>query len=1061
MPHNTKKSTVAWVLNSLNKPAFPISPQHSLLNNRQEKQPAYYERQYYKPLEWKSYQNWHELDDSLRQQLIKKWHADNRIEGVSTLGGWNGQHWLCWIDFDAKDFANSQEMENAIAQWLDRYPIIKNAPHFTTPSGGHRFLVALNREPDGFGANNGFTLKENSSQRAGELLTRNGGHTLLPPTLGANGKQYEWLHFVEYPPIVNSPADIGIYPLAKPQKQTQTKTEFKNNSSNYERFLNEFSLPVGTTIPLSISLAPSTRQLIERGESQGSRDNTAAKVARDLIGTADYLNNIGQQFEGNARSLLEEFCSRCSPPIGDRDVDRIWRSALKSNPSPSLGEEEIKGCIAAHLWREEKAEGTKESAFSTAAFQRSKQEKQELSSKTIYQQLVNLHQQNLKSDILHFKLKELSKQCDWTLSELLGQYRLIAECYNETERVELEIERFKDRPKQSEEFFDLTSVLPEFLANALIQKGKSLRTEPARFLQHFFPKLGAILGAKFGIEIEKENGDKWREYPIFYCADVATPSGGKTTAFNAIWSYLKKHQIEEFERHRNLLERYQTIKEAWSELSAHEKDERNDTEENPRVFKANHLEEFTKRTWIFDNATVEAVLYNLSQQLPLSGSCWTSDELSGLFSGLNQYKGGKGNDRQTLLEGWNAPLTTSIARKSVEASFFLNYQTLNITGGFQLKVIRKHLNLAEDEDGLVSRFLFCIPKDDPDFDVWTEEGFDLYPLMRLIFQCLENYPSATDDDGKRLTTFIGLTPQARRYFIKKWEQIRGKIKAIKSKDSVLASYLGKLLSYSLRFALVLHILDWMFMSNPPATIGDCSVSAMERAFKLVDYYEEQFLLVQDQTDKTSHKFLEGFLKDVYELARSSPGQTVTTREVCRKFNRRKIDGKPINAAIALNTFQALVDTGYGSLTNKSYCAAVINDDRDDKHDDNAKPLSNNGFKDLSSPSSIIASVFEDTQIEMVVKTVEKSDDSDDKSIEPLPDIGLDAMTDVMTNDDSNDKAMSEPTFKKGDRVKHVLSGLKGTIAKQVENSVVEAYLVKWDYNHAVVEIPIELLDKSS
>ncbi|WP_040650463.1 hypothetical protein, partial [Kamptonema formosum] len=39
----TKQQIIAWVRDRLNKPPFPISPQQSLLNNKVEKQPAYYD----------------------------------------------------------------------------------------------------------------------------------------------------------------------------------------------------------------------------------------------------------------------------------------------------------------------------------------------------------------------------------------------------------------------------------------------------------------------------------------------------------------------------------------------------------------------------------------------------------------------------------------------------------------------------------------------------------------------------------------------------------------------------------------------------------------------------------------------------------------------------------------------------------------------------------------------------------------------------------------------------------------------------------------------------------
>jgi KaiC/GvpD/RAD55 family RecA-like ATPase len=227
---------MSYVAGILNKPPFPASPQQSIINEKNPKQPCYYERgNYYRSIEWKRHQNWHEKESSLRAQLIEKWHKDPRIEGVSTLGGYNGQHWLGWVDFDVDDFSSLDEMSNELATWLEKNPTLKNAPQFRTPSGGYRVLVAFSSEPIDWGANNGFALEPNQTNRCGELLTKNGGHTLLPPSKGENGNYYEWVVFDgSYPPIVDSPESIGLYKVATAKKTyTAPNHNQKTNNSNY------------------------------------------------------------------------------------------------------------------------------------------------------------------------------------------------------------------------------------------------------------------------------------------------------------------------------------------------------------------------------------------------------------------------------------------------------------------------------------------------------------------------------------------------------------------------------------------------------------------------------------------------------------------------------------------------------------------------------------------------------------------------------------------------------------------------------------------------------------
>ena len=104
-------------------------------------------------------------------------------------------------------------------------------------------------------------------------------------------------------------------------------------------------------IPLIKCIAPKHRDLIASGMGEGGRDNTGIAVAKDLIGTEQHLRSIGQRSDGDARSLFDDYCNRCNPPLTGKDVDRIWNSAEKSTNGPCLSEDKIQGCIDAHFKR--------------------------------------------------------------------------------------------------------------------------------------------------------------------------------------------------------------------------------------------------------------------------------------------------------------------------------------------------------------------------------------------------------------------------------------------------------------------------------------------------------------------------------------------------------------------------------------------------------------------------------------------------------------------------------------------------------------------------------------
>ena len=207
-PQNVRE-TIAWLL-SLGRPPLPENPIEAAKQGKEPKQPCFLDnRGYFKSVNWKHWQN-----TQPNQEIIDAWFCHPKT-GIGTLGGWNGKHWLGWTDFDQKDFASKQECDREIGEWKSQYPAAQNAPMFRTPSGGYRFLFAFEGEPQNFKANSGFSLKLDGSHHCGELLCKNGGHTLLPPTVGLNGEAYQWVQWSEYPPVVGSPEEIGLYPVVK------------------------------------------------------------------------------------------------------------------------------------------------------------------------------------------------------------------------------------------------------------------------------------------------------------------------------------------------------------------------------------------------------------------------------------------------------------------------------------------------------------------------------------------------------------------------------------------------------------------------------------------------------------------------------------------------------------------------------------------------------------------------------------------------------------------------------------------------------------------------------
>jgi hypothetical protein len=112
----------------------------------------------------------------------------------------------------------------------------------------------------------------------------------------------------------------------------------------------DIQVPVPGAIPLVQCLSKESRMLVEQGVSQGGRNQAGAKLARDLIGAANYLQALGQPFIDLPEVLFDNFAMRCNPPLDAGETQDIWRKAKSANPTPSCSEEGVNNCIKGWYW---------------------------------------------------------------------------------------------------------------------------------------------------------------------------------------------------------------------------------------------------------------------------------------------------------------------------------------------------------------------------------------------------------------------------------------------------------------------------------------------------------------------------------------------------------------------------------------------------------------------------------------------------------------------------------------------------------------------------------------
>lgn len=485
----------------------------------------------------------------------------------------------------------------------------------------------------------------------------------------------------------------------------------------------------------------------------------------------------------------------------------------------------------------------------------------------------------------------------------------------EGDAIKIGLEGFLKGKHYQQKEIDLFEILPKPLAEAIISRATTLNQPPIRLLHSLWPILGAILGSRFAINLRTTARDRecWKEHPIFYCADLGGVSTGKTLTQSEVCRVLKRKDLAEQKRVTKEQSTLDDLKAAWQEMSASDrKANKTNAEINPRLYEKEHCQ---ARRWFYDEGTLDGILKTMSSQPSWQGGVVVYDELSGFFEGLNQYRsGGKGNDRQRDLSNWNGPIRNTFDRVNKDNRYYLDGQTLNKLGGIQVEKLRKYLDLSNDVDGAVSRYLFLLHEPlDPRPGKPPEDPNSIDECIETLVNQISGISLEADEDGivDPYNCWFSEIGESYAFGIKYHYEIL--IKKYRAINPSFASYLGKQMKTFLRLTLSIHLLNWIF--DPDNTnLYSIPVQTAIKAAKMTDFYISQFLIIQGVTSHDENP-VQGILSEIWEIVKSA-GQ-IKPRDIAQKFGGRKINGEKVNTSIARTLLTQLENAGYGRLEIKS------------------------------------------------------------------------------------------------------------------------------------------------
>lgn len=308
-----------------------------------------------------------------------------------------------------------------------------------------------------------------------------------------------------------------------------------------------------------------------------------------------------------------------------------------------------------------------------------------------------------------------------------------------------------------------------------------------------YAAMAALGAASIGIGATHRGVIKghWSEQPNLWIGLVGESSEKKSPsarwAFGPVW--------EEHDRRIAKLEERDDARERRNKRAKAEKREEENEPKTPFLNDEGDV--------LVTDSTVEGLAKLFARQH--RGVLSFSDELSGWLAGMNQYKGGKGNDRQAYIlmyDGKQGNRVLSKGKTRVKRCF------LSIFGGIQPELLP---DILGERDGLDARFLFTFPErrtaSEEDFVTVNEEIADYWALiMERLFanQLVEKKRDNGDVYHAPRLLHMDADAQAEWRAYTRWG---AEIQNAEDINPKLREWMGKHEGFGMRLAVVLRMLS--------------------------------------------------------------------------------------------------------------------------------------------------------------------------------------------------------------------------------------------------------------
>jgi hypothetical protein len=655
---------------------------------------------------------------------------------------------------------------------------------------------------------NGYHCKEGEHLE----LRYNGVQSVLPCSYHPETGRYEWLMHPKETPIAIAPdwiIKLALGELTDPAQQQVTpqlpKPPKKGSKNRWEKYLDTFEYR-SEPIPLINCLSRENRELAESGVGEGSRDNTAIRIALDAVGCEQWLKANGQAYDGSAEEIVREFCSRCSPPLGEKVAKEKIKSAQKSSKGSAIantvGDDALRNVIASYFWEKEKADYGNGKKHQTRS-DNSQQQQQQIDIKAEIQQLIS---DGIVGTDLQVEINNLALKSGYQPRELWGiYYRSLEDSERDRDEAKTETLNLLNISKTS---IKLEDIVDSKLAKPLSQIAKMMGSKDEAVLTSLLPIVASLVPTTSKLELIRST--RYYAKPVVYTGIVGESGSVKSPTQKLVLNAL-------FQLQNDLNKEYENRLQEWEEMEVE------DGQKKPPKPVPIDL-------WTGD-ATSEKVAEMLAKQEDeKQGFVIWKDELSALIKDNNAYRGGHGSDAEKLLSGRDgSPLKVD----RVSKRFSVSQSSYSITGGIQPDTLKQQIDFS-DPTGHWARFLFCylpltkqtFPEDELDIDI------DDY--LKSIYERLR---------GQSAQTYV-MSAGAKELY-KQWFNKLGELAYGESRQGLRNVY-SKMKGDTGVIALLLHCLNAAIRGEEPEQ--EISETTMTSAIALTKYYIGQVKLIHAEGD---------------------------------------------------------------------------------------------------------------------------------------------------------------------------------------------------------------------